>query len=146
VVSAKKTLRELESLVPAGSHVAKEDPIRIPSRDSEPEPDLAVIRGTPEDYIEKNPDVSAVALVVEMAESSLDFDRNDKLAIYGRGGIPAYWIVNLTDWQVEVCSEPSGAEEPPGYRQCHVFGSDSQVDLIIEGSVVGRITVRDLHP
>ena len=146
VVCAKKTLRELECLAPTGWHVAKEDPIRIPGRSSEPEPDLTVIRGEPEDYLEKNPDASAVALVVEVAESSLEFDRKVKLSIYGMAGIPIYWIVNLTDWQLEVYSEPSGEAEPSGYRGCRTLGSDDRADLIIEGKVIGQIAVRDMLP
>jgi Uma2 family endonuclease len=146
VVCAKKTLRELECLAPTGWHVAKEDPIRIPGRSSEPEPDLTVIRGEPEDYLEKNPDASAVALVVEVAESSLEFDRKVKLSIYGMAGIPIYWIVNLTDWQLEVYSEPSGEAEPSGYRGCRTLGPDDRVDLIIEGKVIGQIAVRDMLP
>src|SRR5208337_2297713 len=100
------------------------------------EPDLTVIRGEPEDYLEQNPDALAVALVVEVAESSLEFDRQVKLPIYGMAGIPIYWIVNLTDWQLEVYSEPSG------YRRCRTLGPDDRADLIIEGKVIGQIAVR----
>ena len=146
VVSVKKTLRELESLLPKGWHIAKEDPIRIPNRDSEPEPDLAVIKGEPEDYLDRNPGATDAGLVVEVAESSIDFDRNVKLSIYGRAAIPFYWIVNLADNQVEVYSEPSGDTEPLGYRKCQVFGLDSEVDLIIEGTILGKISTVNMLP
>jgi Uma2 family endonuclease len=84
--------------------------------------------------------------VVEVAESSLEFDRKVKLSIYGMAGIPIYWIVNLTDWQLEVYSEPSGEAEPSGYRGCRTLGPDDRVDLIIEGKVIGQIAVRDMLP
>ncbi len=84
--------------------------------------------------------------MVEVAESSLDFDRKVKLLIYGTAGIPVYWIVNLTDWQLEVYSEPSGEAEPSGYRRCRILGPDDRVDLIIEGKVIGQIAIRDLLP
>ena len=85
----------------------KEDPIRIPGH-SEPEPDVAVVRGDSRDYKDRHPEPSEIPLVVEVADSSLEFDRTTKQAIYASAKIPVYWIVNLIDRCLEVYSEPKG--------------------------------------
>ncbi len=70
-----------------------------------PEPDIAVVRGLAEDYLDNHPLVAE--LVVEISETSLAFDRNSKSRIYALAQIPEYWIVNLIDNQIEVFREPS---------------------------------------
>src|SRR2546426_11817923 len=67
--------------------------------ESEPEPDVAVVRGHFRDY--RTHPLTA-ALVVEGADSSLEFDRSTKAARYASAEIPEYWIVNLVDRQAEV--------------------------------------------
>jgi Uma2 family endonuclease len=62
--------------------------------------------------------------------------------IYGGGGIPAYWIVNVADRQLEVYSSPAGG----AYLTWTILGETESVDLIIDGQVVGRIAVADLLP
>jgi Uma2 family endonuclease len=73
-------------------------------RDSAPEPDVVVLRGTPRDAPTGHP--TTADLVVEVAESSLALDRGPKARIYARAGIADYWIVNLVDRVVEVHREP----------------------------------------
>jgi len=75
---------------------------------SEPEPDLAVVPGSPRDYLEAHP--STAALVVEVAEASLPYDRDRKKRLYAGNGIPEYWILNLPDTRLEVYREPRGAD------------------------------------
>src|SRR5262245_36278467 len=72
--------------------------------DSEPEPDLAVVPGSPRDYVTAHP--SRAALVVEVAETSLAVDRGSKGSLYARAGVADYWIVNLADDIVEVHRQP----------------------------------------
>ena len=72
---------------------------------SEPEPDLAVLPGTVEDFEGEHP--ATALLVVEVAESSLRFDRKRKLGLYARSGIPEYWIVNLKHGRLEVYRDPA---------------------------------------
>ncbi len=73
---------------------------------SEPEPDVAVVEGTPRQYREAHP--SSALVVVEVADASLSFDRTRKAALYARAGIPEYWIVNLLDGVLEVYRRPEG--------------------------------------
>ena len=71
--------------------------------DSEPEPDVAVVPGDPQDYSFSHP--TSAVLVVEVAESSMKIDR-EKAEIYARAGVPEYWILNLRRRQLEVHRDP----------------------------------------
>jgi Uma2 family endonuclease len=75
------------------------------TRDSVPEPDLAVVRGEPLDYECRHPMALDTALLIEVADSSVDYDRQ-KLPIYARAGVPHVWIANLVEWQLECYSQP----------------------------------------
>ena len=68
------------------------------------EPDLVVVPGHPGDYRASHP--AHPTLVVEVAESSLDFDRTRKGSLYARAAVPDYWVVNLVDGVVEVYRDP----------------------------------------
>lgn len=121
--------------VPRGWHIRIEAPVRIPTRSSEPEPDVSVVRGNRRDWLQAHPGPGAIALIVEAADSSLDADR-DLAPTYIGGGIPVYWIVNIRDRQLEVYTAAGRA----------VLGEADTADLIIDGQVVARIAVADLLP
>lgn len=72
--------------------------------DSEPEPDLAVVRASDAASSARHPETAL--LVIEVAGESLSFDRETKAALYARAGVPEYWIVNLADQAVEVHRDP----------------------------------------
>ncbi|HWB09060.1 MAG TPA: Uma2 family endonuclease [Pirellulales bacterium] len=86
-------------------HVRTQLPLTL-SDISEPEPDLAVVAGDARDYLDHHPGADEAIAVIEVADSSLDYDRKTKCATYAAAGIRAYWIVNLVDDQVEVYSLP----------------------------------------
>ncbi|HBI44630.1 MAG TPA: Uma2 family endonuclease [Planctomycetales bacterium] len=133
----------LERLAPVGWFVDAQEPIT--TTDSEPEPDLAVIRGDSEDY-SNHPGPQDLALVVEVSDSTLQRDRITKQRIYARAGVSVYWIVNLIDGQVEVYTDPSGPDEKPSYRQRQDYGPADQVPFLIDGREIGRIAVREVLP
>ena len=87
--------------------------------ESAPEPDIAVVRGSRADYRHAHP--ARPALIIEVAESSLGFDRVAKGSLYARAGIVDYWIVNLVDRVLEVYRDP-GADvtAPYGWRYTSV--------------------------
>src|SRR6266498_4470063 len=103
----------LASRLPGGWYARIQEAITL--SESEPEPDLAVVRGTRRSYLTQHPGPADVGLLVEVADSSLDRDRNDKGPIYAQAGIPCYWIVNLVDRRIEVFTAPSGPTAGPGY-------------------------------
>lgn len=73
---------------------------------SAPEPDIAVCRPDAYDYARAHPTAGDVLMVLEVAETSLRYDRGAKAAAYARSGIPHYWIVNLQDRSIEALTEP----------------------------------------
>ena len=83
--------------------VRQQDPIAL-DETSEPEPDVVVVPGADLDYFDGHP--ARPVLVVEVAETSLYYDRGHKGSAYARAGLPDYWIVNLVDWRVEVYRHP----------------------------------------
>jgi hypothetical protein len=87
-----------------------------------------------------------VALVIEVADSTLVRDREWKRRIYARNGIPVYWIVNLIDRQLEVFTEPSGPGPSPDYGTTRVLGAGNQAGIVNGGAVVGAVAVVDLLP
>jgi len=134
-------LRLLSRVVPTTWHVRKEDPI-VTSAWGKPEPDLAVVRGRDEDYDDRDVTAADVALVVEIADSSLPIDRSDMALVYSSSGIPVYWIVNLVDGQVEVNSDPG----PAGYQSSQVMSPGQDIPVVVDGFEVGRIAATDLLP
>jgi Uma2 family endonuclease len=116
----------------------------ITTLDSEPEPDLAVVLGPASRYVSRHPGPGDIALVIEVADASLSDDRTVKARLYARAKIPAYWIINLVDAQVEVYSEPSTDASSPSYQHKQLFRTKDEVPLTIDGKEIGRILVSDL--
>jgi Uma2 family endonuclease len=117
-------------------------PIRLPDRDSEPEPDRCVVRGTIRDYEDHHPGPDDIVLLVEVADSSLADDRELATQVYGPAGIPVYWIVNLIHRQAEVYADPG----PGGYRSTAVFTEGQAVPVVVDGRPLGQVAVADLLP
>jgi Uma2 family endonuclease len=125
----------------AGWHPRSEKGLRIPTQTSIPRPDLAIVRGDWRDYLARYPEPADTALVVEVSKSSLDEDRA-MADIYGAGGVPVYWIVNVDDGQVEVYSNPG----PSGYQSHEVLAPGHVLRVMIDGVEVGEIPVADILP
>jgi Uma2 family endonuclease len=136
--------RALERLSPPGWYVDSQEPIT--TAESEPEPDVFVARAEIADDLERHPGSQDVALVVEVAETSLPTDRGNKKRVYARAGIPVYWIANLVENTFEVYTDPTGAAELPDYGQRQVYGPMEEIPVVLDGVEVGRIPVRELLP
>jgi hypothetical protein len=136
--------RALERLLPSSWWVRIQSAITL--SDSEPEPDLAVVPGPPERYDGHHPGAAEITTLVEVANTTLDFDRDEKGCVYARERIPCYWIVNLIDGQVEVYTDPSGPDPAPAYRQRQDFRPGDAVPLVLGGQTAGTIRVQDLLP
>ena len=142
--ATKLTRNALEEIVPEGWYVDAQEPITL--LDSEPEPDVVVVRGDTRDYLDRHPGSPDLALVVEIADSTLERDRTSKKRLYARAGIPVYWIVNLPEQKLEVYTEPIDLAQEPTYQQRQDYSLSDEVSVAIEGREVGRLTVRDLLP
>lgn len=111
--------------------------------DSAPEPDLAIVRGRPKDYAKQHPTPQDVALIVEVADTSVSKDRQ-KRRLYARAGIPTYWLVNLLDKQLELFSSPQGEGADADYQNHQVLGTRHKVPLKIPGRREIKLSVADL--
>ena len=85
--------------------IAVQDPVRLNDH-SEPEPDLMLLKPRMDDYSNSHPKPEDVFLLVEVADSTLEFDRTEKIPAYGAAGIREVWLVNLPEQKVEVYREP----------------------------------------
>ena len=95
------------------------------SDDTEPEPDVQLLRRRAVPYKEREADASDVLLLIEVAESSLAYDRSTKLKLYAAAGIPEYWVVDCVAESIEVHRAPG----PDGYRDVvRVAGADAAVE------------------
>ena len=95
----------LRGAVPSGCHVRGEEPLTI--GDSEPEPDLAVVRGRREDFRQAHP--TTAELVIEVCVSSHDYDRS-KLRAYAVAGVKECWLVLAPEKQIEIHRQPQGEQ------------------------------------
>jgi Uma2 family endonuclease len=102
--------------------VLVQSPLRL-SEDSEPEPDLMVLRPPLDRYREKLPAPEDVLLLVEVADTSLEFDREVKLPLYAEAGIPEVWLVNLKENLLEVYRDPRGGR----YREIRLLSPEEEV-------------------
>lgn len=117
----------------------------VTTSDSEPQPDLAVVRGHARRYVRAHPGPRDIALIVEVSDQIYFANKVFKRLVYARARIPIYWIINLTEAQVEVYSQPKAGKNP-AYRQRQDYGPGDSVPLVIEGREIARIPVRDLLP
>jgi Uma2 family endonuclease len=143
-VATHLVCKALEEVIPQGWHVDSQGAITLAT--SEPEPDAALVRGDPRAYVDRHPRANDVALVVEVADTSLRRDRTVKKRLYAQAGIPAYWIVNLVDRRVDVYSDPSGPADQPDYRQHRTCSPADYVPVVVEGREIGRIAASTLLP
>ena len=100
----KNLNRLLSARLPADLLVSIQDPIA--TEDSEPEPDVAILKFSDDFYASRRPVAMDVRLLIEVADSSLAFDREIKGSVYAAAGVIEYWIVNLNNTTIEVYLDP----------------------------------------
>ncbi len=106
------------------SYTVRHDSPIVLSDLSEPQPDIAVARGPRSLYAKQHPSANDVLLVIEVSDTTLKSDRDEKLPLYARAAIPEYWIVNLFEMQVEVYRDPDGDT----YKSRLTIGPGDHVD------------------
>lgn len=108
------TAEILRSLLLPGLHIRVQQPLALSSI-SEPEPDVALVSGSIRDFVQGHP--TTALWVIEIADSTLRFDRQVKGSLYARAGLQDYGIVNLVDRCVEVYRSPQpDPRSPYGFR------------------------------
>ena len=86
--------------------VSAQNPLRLDDH-SEPEPDVMLLKPAADDYTSRHPQPDDVFLLIEVSDTTLEFDCGEKLRAYGRAGITEVWIVNLNDATIEDYREPN---------------------------------------
>jgi len=140
----KGTKRWLRVL-PAGWDLRVQSAITLNDK-NEPEPDFAIVRGDETTYLTRHPVAADIGLVVEVSDTTLQGDRDDKGSIYAGAGIAYYWIVNLNDRHIEAYSSPSGPVAAPRFMQRADYGRGQSVPLTLPGAPPLAIGVDDLLP
>lgn len=132
----------LRGCLPAGWRLRVQK--SITTLDSEPEPDIAIVRGPAERYRKRHPGPRDVATLVEVSNGSLRRDRTGKGRLYARAGIDIYWIINLIDGWIEVYTEPTGPIAVPRYQTRVDYKRRLAVPLLIGGKMIAEVPVREL--
>jgi Uma2 family endonuclease len=134
----------LKVVFSADYYIRQQKPFVI-SDISEPEPDVAVVPGTVRDYAEAHP--TAAALIVEVADTSVGYDRKVKGSLYAKAGVADYWILNLVKRQLEVYRQPMEADQTPHgwqYGERIIFCSGQRVAPLVAAD--REVTIDDLLP
>jgi Uma2 family endonuclease len=92
--------------------------------DSVPQPDLIVLRPRADEYRDGGPRPEDVLLVVEISDTSLSFDRTEKMRLYARAGVPEFWVVDIEGYALEVYRDPAD----DGYRDARRL-TDGEITL-----------------
>jgi len=126
-VAVRLVQMALESVRKEGYDVRPQLPLVLSEYDM-PFPDIAVVAGSPRDYLSQHP--ASALLVVEVSDASLQTDREVKGSLYASAGIPEYWIVNLRERVLEVYREPAADTRTvygAAYRQRMVLQAEEQI-------------------
>ena len=93
---------------------------------SEPEPDIVVVCGRHEDYRDRHPAPADVLVVIEVADTSLRLDREVKIPLYSRAGVPRVWLVDLVNSSITEFGDPG----PTGFLSARVLGATGSIDSV----------------
>ena len=104
IAAVNRLSRILNRKLISSAIISIQNPIAL--EDSEPEPDVALLVMVNDDYEEEKAKARDAFLLIEVSDSTLEFDRTTKLALYAEAGIREYWVVNLLDQQLEVHRQP----------------------------------------
>lgn len=130
--AVKRLASLLNAAVRGTAIVSVQDPIRL-DRHSQPQPDLALLRPRADFYAEAHPQPADVLLIVEVAEASLDYDRDVKIPLYARYGIPEVWLLDVAGRSLTVYREPGSA----GYAaQSRILKAGPLAPVLLSAAVV----------
>ena len=136
--------KHLARVFAEGYDVRGQLPIALGNR-NEPEPDVAVVVGSSDDYVQAHP--IAAVLIVEISDTTLAYDRGRKAGIYARAGITDYWIINIAERVLEVHRQPVAIRGRPlgyGYQSVLRLNATQSVSPLAAPDV--SIAVADLLP
>jgi Uma2 family endonuclease len=124
------------AIAPDGFRVRVQLPLKFTT--SVPEPDIAVVKGERRSFLDNHP--TTAALIVEVSDTTLEYDSEDKARIYATAGIEDYWVININGRTVEIRRQPG----PRGYASLQTFTETETVAPLFNPSAM--ILVADLLP
>jgi len=105
--------------------VRVQNPIRLSDR-SEPQPDLTLLQPRPDFYAEAHPQPAEVLLLVEVSDTTVEYDRDVKIPLYAQAGIVEVWLVNLPEAYIEVYRHPAGDR----YLEIHRWQRSQDISIL----------------
>lgn len=144
-ISLSKSQRVLEAAFGESFYVSVQTPLKV-DEENEPEPDLMVVAGSPDDY-QDHPTAADVSLVMEVSDTTVRYDQNTKADLYARAGFVEYWILLLKTRTLEVRRDPIALSEAPArhsYRSLTLYRETDTVTPLNAGSAI--INVASLLP
>lgn len=116
--------------------ISPQNPIQL-GLDSEPEPDIVILKEKADFYATRHPKAEEVVFIIEVADSTLQYDKEVKLALYAQSGIAEYWIVDLQAHQLMIHSFPDGNT----YQQLKCFQSGEDVFSTLLPNTIALVDV-----
>lgn len=124
-----RLLRQLILYLGDRAIIRGQEPIILPS-DSEPQPDVVIARLRADEYLSSHPQPADILMVIEIAESTLNYDRQTKQSLYAEDQLNHYWIFNLVDDQLETYAEPyRDRQGQSSYRTKHIVLPNETIAL-----------------
>jgi Uma2 family endonuclease len=123
--TVKRSRTILGGLLGSRAVIGVQDPVVLGDL-SEPEPDLSVCKPRDDYYAARHPRAADVLLLIEVSDTSLDYDRDRKLPLYARYRIPETWIVDIVQQQIIVAREPG----PDRYEDFSTVGRDGTISAV----------------
>ncbi len=111
--------------------ISTQNPISLAINDTEPQPDLVVLKPRTDFYATQHPGPEDILLLIEVADSTLEKDRSMKMPLYAQAGIVACWLVNLSEQKVEIYTEPSAK----GYANIRIYREGDSIESDLLGMV-----------
>jgi Uma2 family endonuclease len=137
--AVRRTAKILRNLLINQAEVYTQDPIQLDDF-SEPEPDVAVVRIDPLDYADHHPTPSEVYLIIEVADSSLKYDRETKAKAYARSGIADYWVLDVINRKLHMFREPI----QEGYQSEVILSEEASISPLQFPTL--EITLQEMLP
>jgi len=133
-VCTRLVSRWLDSVLPHGYDLRVQSPIALGDR-SQPEPDIAVVLGSPRDFSADHPGVKDVVLLVEVADATIRDDLNYKTGLYARANIPELWVIDINRRLAHVHRDPKDGL----YRQVSILRPEERLGCPFDPSQTSRV-------
>lgn len=137
--TTQRTFNYLSSLLASKAFLRMQLPITLPP-DSEPEPDIAIVRIDSREYIDNHPTANDIFLLIEVADNTLNKDRKQKARTYAKAKIADYWVLDVNARQVYVLREPGDTT----YQQETILSGNDMLSMLAFPEI--EVQVKHMFP